>query len=130
MRMRKMKSPSTCAEGPSVRDSDSFPCSTHAPHFPPALERGPDAALEPEAIDRRRRMNRADAAKADAGPLESAFLQHAPRRRIGDARRRLQRLVADIAERMVDQRAHRLGGVAFALMGLAEPAADLRHRPV
>src|SRR5437899_765838 len=77
MRMRKMKSPSTCAEGPSVRDSDSFPCSPHAPHFSPALERRPDAALEPEAVDRRRRMNRADAAQPDAGPLESAFLRRA-----------------------------------------------------
>src|SRR5712692_490259 len=121
MRMRKMKSPSTCAEGPSVRDSDSFPRSPHAPHFSPALERRPDAALEPEAVDRRGGVNRADAAQTDAGPLESAFLQHAPRRWIGHARRRLQRVVLEIAERMVDERVHRFGRIAFAPMGPAEP---------
>jgi hypothetical protein len=46
----------------------------HALHRAPALERSPDAALQPEAIDRRRRAERADAAEAHAGPLEAALL--------------------------------------------------------
>src|SRR5215469_2107994 len=32
--------------------------SSHFAHLAPALERGPDAALEPEAINRRRGMDR------------------------------------------------------------------------
>src|ERR1700688_3831424 len=88
--------------------------SSNPPHLSPAFERGPDAALEPEAIDRRRRMDRADAAEADAGPLEPAFLQHVARRRIGDAGARVQFLVVEIAEGVVDQGAHGLGRKTFA----------------
>src|SRR5262249_32727848 len=98
--------------------------SPHAPHLSPAFQRGPDAALEPEAIDRRGGVDRADAAQADTGPLEAALLQHVARRRIGDARGRVQFVVLEIAERMVDQRAHRLGRVAFAPERLAEPVAE------
>src|SRR5450830_1884570 len=38
----------------------------------PALECRPDAALELKTVDRRRRMNGADAVETDAGPLEAA----------------------------------------------------------
>src|SRR5438552_1182406 len=89
----------------------SKPVSRHARDRAPAFQRGPDAALEAEAIDRHRRAERADAAKTDAVPLEAALLQHAPRLRIGDAHAGLQRLVLQVGEGMVDQRAHRLGGV-------------------
>ena len=58
----------------------------------PGLERGPDAALEPEAVDRRRGVDRGDTVEADAGPLEAALLQHPARGRVGDARARLQRV--------------------------------------
>ena len=66
----------------------------HALHPPPALERCPDAALQPEAVDRRRGIDGADAVKADAGPLEAALLQHPARGRVGDAGAGLQRVVA------------------------------------
>src|SRR5262249_29407707 len=82
-----------------VRRACELPHSPHAPHLSPAFQRGPDTALEPEAVDRRRRVDRADAAQADAGPLEAALLQHAARRRVGDARARLQRLMIELAER-------------------------------
>src|ERR1043165_8289433 len=97
-------------------------------HRTPTLQRGPDAALEPEAIDRYRRPERADAAQADAGPLEAALLQHAARVRIGDAHRGLQRLWAEMGEGVIDQRAPPPGGVALAPVARAEPVADVRHR--
>src|SRR5712691_7315344 len=100
----------------------------HAAGAAPALERGPDRALEPEAVDRRRAFQRADAVEPDPGPLEAAFLQHPPRGRIGDAGTGLQRLELEIGEGVVDQRAHRLGGEAAAPVRHAEPAAELRHQ--
>src|SRR5664279_2020834 len=57
----------------------------------PSLERRLDAALEPEAVDRRRRVDGADAGEADAGPLEAALLQHPARHRVGNAAAGLQR---------------------------------------
>src|SRR5947209_15090440 len=50
----------------------------HTLHWAPALERAPDAAFEPEAIDRHGRAERANAAEPDTGPLEAALLEHAP----------------------------------------------------
>src|SRR5215831_9302639 len=67
--------------------------SRHAADAPPGFERQPETSIEPEAIDRSRRMNGADTGQTNARPLERAFLQHAPRRRIGDPGARLQRLV-------------------------------------
>src|SRR5665647_1908563 len=83
-------------------------------HAAPGFERRPDAALEPETVDRRRRMDGADAVEADAGPLEAALLQHPARGRIGDARARLQCVVRQVGEGVVDHRVQRLGGVAVA----------------
>src|SRR5438876_1015923 len=100
----------------------------HAAGAAPALERGPDRALEPEAVDRRRAFQRTDAIEPDPGPLEAAFLQHPPRSRIGDAGTGLQRLELEIGEGVVDQRARRLGGEAAAPVRHAEPAAELRHQ--
>src|SRR5229473_896525 len=100
----------------------------HAAGAAPALERGPDRALEPEAVDRRRAFQRADAVEPDPGPLEAAFLQHPPRGRIGDAGTGLQRLELEIGEGVVDQGARRLGGEAAAPVRHAEPAAELRHQ--
>ena len=56
----------------------------------------------------------ADAIEPDAGPLESAFLQHAPRGRVGDARTGVQRVVLQIGEGIVDHRVQRFGGVTLA----------------
>src|ERR1700682_5640805 len=93
----------------------------------PTLKRRPDATLEPEAVDWRRRVDGADAIESDAGPLEAAFLQHPARRRVGDACACLQRLVAQVGEGIVDHRMQRLGGVAFAPMIDAQPVAELRR---
>ena len=69
----------------------------------PGLERQPQTAVEPEAIDRRRRIDGADAGQAARRVhWKRALLQHAARRRIGDARAGLQRLVPQIAECIVD----------------------------
>src|SRR5581483_578833 len=102
----------------------------HPLHLAPALERSPQAAIEAEAVDRRRARQRADACQAGAGPLEAALLQHAARRRVGDASGRLQRVAFEVGEGVVDHRAHRLGGVALAPMLDAEPVADLWRMPV
>jgi hypothetical protein len=64
----------------------------------PSFEREPKTTVEPETIDRCRRMNGPDAGQTNARPLERAFLQHAPRSRIGNAGARLQRLVPQIAD--------------------------------
>src|SRR3984957_15310075 len=92
---------------------------------PPGLQRRPQAAVEPKAVDRRRRVDGADARQAHAGPLEAAFLQHPARGRIGHARAGYQRFMLEIAEGVVDQSAHRLGGEAAAPIGHAEPVAHL-----
>src|SRR5262245_1565582 len=93
----------------------------------PALQRYPEAAVEPEAVARRRGGEGADPQKAHAGPLETAFLQHPARRRIAHPRACQQRVIAELAEGMVDQDASRLGGVASAPERNAEPIADLRR---
>src|SRR5947209_2912045 len=102
--------------------------SGHPFHRAPAFQRGPDAAFEPEAVDRHRGAERADTAEADAVPLEAALLQDAARARIGHAHARLQRLVLEIGERVIDQRAHGFGGVALAPVSEPKPVADLRRR--
>src|SRR5580700_11400145 len=92
---------------------------------PPRLQRCPQAAVEPEAIDRRRRVDGADARQPYAGPLEAAFLQHPARGRIADAGAGNERFVLEISESMVDQGARGFGGEAAAPIGHAEPVADL-----
>src|SRR3977135_2331716 len=52
----------------------------------PVLQRSPDAAGEPEAIDRGRRSQRLEAMQFDATPLEAALLQDVARRGIGEPR--------------------------------------------
>src|SRR6185312_14731007 len=79
-----------------------------------------------KTIDRCRRMNGTDAGQPNAGPLERAFFQHAPRSRVGDARARLQRLVPQIAERVIDDGARRFGHEALAPITGAEPVAEFR----
>src|SRR6266571_1228965 len=96
----------------------------------PSLQRSPKPAVETEAIDRRGARDGADAQQARARPLEAALFQNAARRRIGDARRRLDRLVAEVGEDVVDHRAHGLRGVAFAPVLDAQPVADLGRVPV
>src|SRR3954466_3549336 len=108
----------------------SLPSPTDALRRAPSLQRGPQAAVEAEAVDRRRACDRPDAQQARAGPLEAALLQHTARRRIGDACRRLHRFAVEVGEGVVDQRAHRFSGVAFAPVLDAEPVADLRRVPV
>src|SRR5262249_14833398 len=92
----------------------------------PTLERHPDSALEPKAVDRHRRIQRANAAETNAGPLEAAFLEHATRARIGHARAGRQRAIVEIDEREIDERAHRLDGKSLSPMRHAKPVTDLR----
>src|SRR5712691_6817897 len=91
---------------------------------------GPQAAGEPEAVARRRRSQRADAVEPDPRPLEPALLQHPARGRVAHARARDQRVVPEVDEGVVDQRARGLGGVAVAPERDAKPIADLRCRAV
>src|SRR4029079_10233284 len=102
----------------------------HAPARAPAFQRGPQPAVEAEAVDWHRARQRADALQPRAGPLKAALLQHAPRRRIGDARRRLDRLAVEVGEDVIDDRAHGFGTVALAPVLDAEPVAHLRRMPV
>src|SRR5215467_4602144 len=91
----------------------------------PGLERGPQATIKTKAIDRRRGIDGADAAKLDAGPLEAALLQHAPRCRIADASPGGKLLIAELGEGVVDQRPRRFGGVAAPPKRHAQPIAEL-----
>src|ERR1700734_3928908 len=88
---------------------------------PPGLQRRPQAAIEAEAIERRRRADGTDAIETDAGPLEAALFQHPARRRIADPGAGHQRVVTKLAEGVVDQSAHRFRGVAAAPKRHAEP---------
>src|SRR5580692_6971872 len=99
--------------------------SNHATDVPPRLQRRPQAAIEPKAVDRRRRVDGADARQPHAGPLEAAFLQHPARGRIVDARAGYQRFMLEVAERVVDQGARGFGGKTAAPIGHAEPVAEL-----
>src|SRR5262245_56996198 len=94
-------------------------------HSAPALERRPEAAVEPEAIDRRGRGERPDAVEADPGPLEAALLKHPSRGRVAHARTAGEAIAAEVAEGMINHAARRLGGVAPAPERNAEPIADL-----
>src|SRR5205823_11607263 len=94
-------------------------------NFAPAPQRGPQAAVEAEAIDRGGRGDRADAVEPDAGPLEAALLQDAARGRVAHARAGDQDVTAEVAEGMVDQCARRFGGIAVPPERDAEPIADL-----
>src|SRR5258708_30202529 len=92
-RLRFAKPPSpTGGEGKvSGRDDLLFSRGRHGlPLAPcrtaPVLQRRPDAAREPKAIDRGRRTQRLEAMQLDAAPLEAAFLQDVARRRGGHAR--------------------------------------------
>src|ERR1700730_9852490 len=96
-----------------------------AAYPPPRLQRRPQAAVEPKAVDRRRRVDGADARQPHAGPLEAAFLQHAARGRIVDAGAGYERFVLEIAESVVDQGARGFGGEAAAPIGYAEPVTHL-----
>src|SRR5437016_14311278 len=91
----------------------------------PALERGPQAAVEAEAVDRGRRIERADAIEADAGPLEAAFFQHAARGRIAHPRAGDERVTAEVGERVIDHGAGGFGGVAIAPIAHTQPIAEL-----
>src|SRR5690349_2289713 len=87
----------------------------------PVAQRGPDTAIEAEAVDRRGTVDGADAVKSDTAPLEAALLQHAPRRGIADARAGLQLLAAQHAEGVIDHRTRGFGGIAAAPEFGAEP---------
>src|SRR5262249_14635400 len=90
----------------------------------PGLERGPQATIKTKAIDRRRGIDGADAAKLDAGPLEAALLKHAARRRIAHASPGGKLIIAELGEGVVDQRPRGLGGVATAPKRDAERTAE------
>src|SRR5262245_46593433 len=76
----------------ALRDSNSriadsqVQRSRHPPRLTPSLERGPQPAIQPEAIDRRRGSDGADASQYHAAPLEAALLEHATRGRVRYAR--------------------------------------------
>src|SRR5262245_13718125 len=124
----------SCTSLPVMRSAGTttereWPRSPDRPQLAPAAQRGPQAAVEAEAVDRCRRRDGAEALQLHAGPLEAALLEHAPRRRVADPRARLQRLEAERGERMVDHGARRLGGVALAPIRHAKPVADLLGAP-
>src|SRR5262249_57707597 len=66
-----------------------------------------------------------DAIEADARPLESAFFQHAARRRVAHTRAARHHVVTEVLKGVIDHRAHGFGGVALAPEWNAEPIADL-----
>src|SRR5262245_43992430 len=106
---------------PTFRDHALIP----GAHLAPALERRPEAAVEPEAIDRCGRGQRTDPVEPNPGPLEAALLQHPARGRIAHARAASQAIAAEVAEGMIDHAARRLGGVAPAPERDAQPVTDL-----
>src|SRR6266446_7073944 len=85
----------------------------------------PLPAVEPKSVEWRGRGERADAIELDSRPLESAFLQHSARSRIAHARAGVERLAAEIVERVIDHGACRFGGVAVAPERNGEPITDL-----
>src|SRR5882724_5559334 len=97
----------------------------HPPGLAPALERGPQAAIESEAVDRRRGGDRVDAQQHHAVPLEAALFQDTARGRVRHPCARFEPLEAEILEGVVDQGARRLGGIAVAPIRYAQPVADL-----
>src|SRR2546429_4041558 len=80
----------------------------------PSLERGPQPAIKPEAIDRCRGGDRVDAPKHHAVPLEAALFEDAARGRIGHPCAGLEPLEPEILEGVVDQGSRGLGGIALA----------------
>ena len=83
----------------------------HPPGPAPALQRGPQAAVESEAVDRRRGGDRVDAQQHHAVPLEAALFQDTARGRVRHPCASLEPLEAEILEGVVDQGARRLGGI-------------------
>src|SRR6266481_7229153 len=95
-------------------------------HVPTPLPgQRPLPAVEPKSVEWRGRGERADAIELDSRPLESAFLQHSARSRIAHARAGVERLAAEIVERVIDHGACRFGGVAVAPERNGEPITDL-----
>src|ERR1700737_1062751 len=93
----------------------------------PVLQRRPDAARKPEAIDRGRRAQRLEAVQLDAAPLEAALLQDVARGGGGDARARVEKIEVELLEEKVDHRARGFGAEALAPMLEAEPIAEFRR---
>src|SRR5260370_42084421 len=93
----------------------------------PVLQRGPDAAREPEAIDRGRRSQRLEAVQLDAVPLEAAFLQNVARRRIGDTGARDQVVAIEFLEKEIDHGACGLGAKPLSPIVGPEPIAEFRR---
>ena len=100
-------------------------CSGHLPRLRPGLERRPQAAIETKTVDRRGGIDGPNPAKPDTGPLETALLKHAARRRVADAGSGLQQLMAQLAEGVVNHGANCLGRVAASPKGNAEPITEL-----
>src|SRR5262249_16955637 len=98
---------------------------SNLPRFGPGLQRSPQTAIEPEAIDWCRGIDGADAAQLDTRPLEATLLQPAPRRRVADTRPRLQRLMAELAEAVIDHGANCFSRVASIPERHADPIAEL-----
>src|SRR5262249_29394593 len=90
----------------------------------PILQRGPDAARQPEFIDRGRATERLEAVQFDAAPLEAALLEDVARCGVGHARPGKQLLAAELVEEIVDRRACGLGAEALAPMLDAKPVAE------
>src|SRR4249919_3796345 len=116
--------------GPRFRGDDNR-CYSELPLFPcrtaPILQRRPDAARQAEAVDRGRASQRLEAVQFDAAPLEAAFLQDVPRRRVGDAGGRYQVLGIEFLEEEIDHRARGFSAEPLAPMLDAEPIAELRR---
>src|SRR5882724_11660174 len=120
-----MKTPYAIAlptTGREIRLSPLVPC-----RAVPVLQRRPDTAREPEAIDRGRGSQRLEAMQFDAAPLEAAFFQDVARSRIGDPRAGDQLFDIELLEGEIDHRARRLSGKTPAPMLDAQPVAEFRR---
>src|SRR6516164_2398570 len=81
--------------------------------------------IQPKAVDWCRGIDGANATQLDTRPLEATLLQHATRRRVADPRPRLQRLMAELAEAVIDHGANCFGRVASVPERHADPIAEL-----
>ena len=80
-----------------------LPASVDQLDLAPIPQRCPQAAIEPEPVGGRRRVERGHPLEHHARPLEAALLQHPPRRRVGHPRTGERLGEVEIAEGVVDR---------------------------
>src|SRR5688572_11447847 len=97
----------------------------HEAGFGPALQARPHPPVEAEAIDREDAAAGREGHHPRSDEGEAALLEHPPRGRIHDPRRRGELPRLRIGEEGVDQRPGGFRGVALAPMGAADPVAEM-----